>query len=175
MSPNATIIAFGDSLTSGSGASKGQDYPNILAQLTGHKVVNAGIPGEISSEGLKRLPRVLDEYAPELMVLVHGGNDFLRKLDLQRTKRHLNEMIRLARTRKISVVMLAVPQPGLFPRSPDLYAELAAKWKLPLDDDVLPDILSDNRMKSDLIHPNDKGYDRIAESVYQLIKEHGAL
>ena len=78
LSDNARILAFGDSLTYGTGAQKGEDYPSVLASLTGLEIINAGIPGEVSSDGLKRLPNLLDEHQPDLLILVHGGNDILK-------------------------------------------------------------------------------------------------
>lgn len=85
LSDDAVILAFGDSLTYGSGASNQHDYPSILAKLTTREVINEGVPGEISSDALERLPALLDEYQPQLLIVIHGGNDMLRKIPEQQT------------------------------------------------------------------------------------------
>lgn len=79
LTKNAVILAFGDSLTHGTGASIEQAYPQKLQAMLSRTVINAGVPGEISQTGLKRLPGLLKKYQPELLILCHGGNDILRK------------------------------------------------------------------------------------------------
>lgn len=173
---NAVMLAFGDSLTYGTGASAEHDYPHILAQLSGREVINAGVPGEISGEGLKRLPALLDEYQPNLLILIHGGNDFLRKLPLDQTRENLKAMIAEAKQRNIAVVLLGVPQLGLmFLHSAEIYAEIAQSEKIPSDLETLPEIIASNALKSDAVHPNDQGYQRLAENIAALLKKQGAL
>ena len=176
LTEDALILAFGDSLTYGTGVKKEASYPAILEQLSGFKVINEGIPGEISAAGLERLPGLLNEYEPQLLVLIHGGNDILRKIPHEQTTRHLNQMISLARQRDIKVVMLGVPRFSLFSlKSVDFYEYLAKQNKVPIDVDVLPDILSSKQLKSDRIHPNAEGYRLMAQAVYELLEDNGAL
>ena len=175
LSPDASIIAFGDSLTSGVGAGPGQDYPSQLARLTGFRVTNAGVPMEISAEGLARLPALLDRNPTDLVILIHGGNDFLRHLPQEQTAANLKDMIAEARNRGISVVMLGVPQPALFGlSSAEFYDELAKATGTPIDGETLPAILSNNALKSDLVHPNSEGYRRLAEATAKLLRATGA-
>ena len=169
------VLAFGDSLTFGTGASPGEAYPAQLQTLIGRKVINAGVPGEITADGLRRLPDVLEEVQPKLLILCHGGNDFLRKLSDTDAAANLRAMIKLAKDKNIGVVLIATPKPGLLLSAPDFYAELAKEFAIPFNDDALKNILRDNELKSDLIHPNAKGYAQISQTIAQLLKKSGAL
>jgi len=175
LSDDAVVLAFGDSLTYGSGATREQSYPAVLSRLLRRKVVNAGIPGEISADGLRRLPKFLDQYQPQLLILCHGGNDMLRKLDREKLLSHLREMIRIARSRDIAVVLVAVPEPGLLLESAAFYPELAREFEIPIEDDSLSDILADRSLKSDAIHPNAAGYQQFAQSLFELLQKNGAI
>jgi acyl-CoA thioesterase-1 len=175
LAPDAVVLAFGDSLTYGTGARDEQSYPAVLAALTGRQVINAGIPGEETDGGLRRLPGLLDRYQPDLLILCHGGNDILRKRDAAVTEANLREMIRIGRERHIPVVMIAVPNVGLFLSSADFYADIAEDMQVPVEDDILATLLGDNRFKSDHVHPNASGYARLAEAMQSLLSAHGAL
>ena len=171
----ATVLAFGDSLTFGSGASPAESYPAVLERSIGRKVVNAGVPGETSAQGLERLPATLDEVKPRLLLLCHGGNDFLRRLDDAQAASNVRAMIQLARERGIPVVLIATPKPGLPPSVPAFYGEIANELKVPYDDAVLRSVLLDNALKSDMVHPNAAGYARIAAAVEKVLKGSGAI
>jgi len=176
LSPDAVILAFGDSLTFGTGADKAQSYPAVLTQLTGRKVINAGIPGELSAAGLRRLPALLDRHKPQLLILCHGGNDLLRKLDTSTTRTNIEAMIVAAAQRNIPTLMIGIPQPALlFLESAGIYNDIAKEYGLVYEGEILPEVEGDTRLKSDRIHPNAEGYNRVADAVYQLMKERGAL
>jgi len=171
----ATVLAFGDSLTFGTGANPDESYPAVLARLTGLKVVNAGVPGEVSAEGLARLPDAIDEAKPRLLILCHAGNDFLQKKDEGAAARNVRAMIDLAKARGIAVVLLATPKPGIPPSVPKFYGEIAAQERIPIEDGILEHVLLDSGLKSDFVHPNAKGYARIAEALAKLLKNSGAI
>ena len=175
LSPDATVLAFGDSLTFGSGAGEADSYPAVLAAMLGRKVVNAGIPGEVSAEGAARLPEVLEREKPALLILCHGGNDLLRRQDQGMLAENLRAMIRLARGQGVEVVLLAVPSLGLSLKPPPLYAEVAKEFAVPLENRALPQILAKSSLKSDHIHPNAAGYRQLAVAVAALLKQCGAV
>ena len=175
LAPDATILAFGDSLTAGTGASEGESYPAVLAQLIGRRVVNAGVPGEVSEEGAVRLPELLERERPALLLLCHGGNDLLRRQSQPALAENLRAMIRQARSKGVAVVLLAVPAPDLSLSPPPLYADVAKEFGLPIEQKALAKILGKSSLKSDHIHPNAAGYRQLAEALAVLLKKSGAL
>lgn len=171
---DAVVLAFGDSLTHGNGALEGQAYPDVLAGLLGRTVINAGVPGEISAAGRERLPQLLEQYRPRLVILCHGGNDFLQRLDRAQTAANLAAMVEQIRATGADVVLVGVPEFGLILKPPAFYRETAERYGLPFEAEIVSDLLGDRAFKSDTIHPNAAGYRRMAEAIYQLIKEaHG--
>ena len=172
---NTTILAFGDSLTYGTGTSNDKAYPAVLERLINRKVVNAGIPGEISSKGLSRLPNLIKQLQPGLIIICHGGNDILRKLDLNKTSNNIQQMIDLARQNNSQVVLIGVPEFGLFLESSPIYQALAKNNQLPIANDILGDILAKTSLKSDHIHPNAMGYQMLAKHIALLLKQSGAF
>jgi lysophospholipase L1-like esterase len=172
---DAVVLAFGDSLTAGTGAAEAESYPAVLATLIGRKVVNAGIPGELSAEGAARLPELLEREKPALLLLCHGGNDLLQKQDTGRLAENLRTMIRTAREKGVAVVLLAVPAPDLSLSPPPLYEEVAREFAVPLEGKALAKILSKHSLKSDYIHPNAAGYKQLAAAVAALLKKSGAI
>lgn len=175
LSDNAVILAYGDSLTYGTGAARSESYPAVLQRLSGHRVINAGIHGEITRTGLERLPAQLHKYHPGLLILCHGGNDFLQKRDPVQVANNILRMVELARRRNIPVILLGVPKPGLFLRSADMYKEIADATGALLIDDLIPDVLGDASLKSDPVHPNRDGYRIMAEEILAVLKQNGAL
>ena len=175
LSTDAVVLAFGDSLTFGTGASANESYPAQLEALIGRRVVNAGVPGEVSAAGLERLPALLDEVKPAMLLLCHGGNDFLRKMDEARVAENVRAMVRLARERNIEVVLLATPKPTLPPSVPAFYREIATQARIGFVEAVMKEVLSDRDLKSDFVHPNAKGYREIAKAVEKALKQAGAI
>ena len=172
---NAVVLAFGDSLTYGTGASTLESYPAVLERLIGRKVVAAGVPGEVSATGLERLSEALEQTQPKLLIRCHGGNDFLRKLPETQAAANVRSMVKLARDKGVEVVLVGVPKLGLTGSPAGFYAEIAQEFRIPYDGDVLKTVLTDNALKSDWVHPNAKGYARIAGSLAELLKRAKAI
>ena len=175
LAADATILAFGDSLTAGTGANDAESYPAVLAGLTGRKVINAGLPGELSAAGVQRLPELLERERPALLILCHGGNDLLARQNQQLIADNLRTMLRAAAERGIPVLLVAVPSPDLTLKPPGLYADLAREFQMPLEDKALRHILGKSALKSDHVHPNAAGYRLLAESLADLLKKNGSI
>jgi len=173
--PGDVIVAFGDSLTYGTGASEAESYPAVLGELIGRKVVRAGVPGEVTSGGLARLEGVIEEHRPALVIVGLGGNDMLRKLDDAQIKDNLRKIIQIIQGRGISVVLFGVPKPALITSAPAFYEELAKEFNIPYEGKIVTDVLYRPDQKSDTIHPNARGYRRMAEAFADLLKKAGAI
>ncbi|HOP40483.1 MAG TPA: arylesterase [Geobacteraceae bacterium] len=173
--PDAVILAFGDSLTYGIGALPDQSYPAVLKKLISRTVINAGIPGETTAEGRARLPRTLEQYHPALVLLCLGANDMIRGLDEGAAVENLKEMIRLAQSQSAQVVLIGVPRPTLLASTPEFYRDIAHELSVPYLRDAMSDVLKKNSLKSDLIHPNAKGYRKLAEDIAVFLRKKGAI
>ena len=143
--------------------------------MIGRTVRNAGVPGEVTADGLARLPTVLDEVRPALVVLCHGGNDMLQGLSNEKTSENLRQMIRVTRERGADIILVGVPQPGLGLSTARFYRRIAGELAVPYEGHVSEDILSKRALKSDAIHPNAAGYRRMAEAVARVIRESGGV
>ena len=172
---DAVLLAFGDSLTFGTGANEDESYPAQLEQLIGRRVVRAGVPGEVTAQALARLPEALDEHAPRLLLLCIGGNDFLRRLGNQQAERNVREMVKLATSRGVAVMLIGTPEPGFTVSPPAFYAGIAKEFRLPYEEGIIGQVLKDANLKADPIHPNARGYRLIAERLAEQLKQGGAI
>lgn len=177
----STVLALGDSLTSGVGASADAAYPAVLQQLTGWQVVNGGVSGDTSAQALARLPGLLQEHQPALVIVSIGGNDFLRQLSAGTAKDTIREISRTARAAGAQVLLVGVPQVSLLAAGTGrlgdhpMYAELAEELKLPLHAEGWADVLSKPELRADTVHANAQGYRQFAEGLAQALRQVGWL
>ncbi len=169
------ILAFGDSLTVGVGTTPDSSYPSELARLTGLDVVNAGVSGETTAEGLVRFPVMIEKYKPSLVILLEGGNDILRNRDYASIANNLDKMIQIALGYGVQVVLIGVPEKRLFSSVAPFYGELAHKYDLVFEPDLIGDMMRSPSKKSDAIHFNKAGYADLAQEIYDLLSRNGAF
>lgn len=175
LAADATILAFGDSLTYGTGATAEQSYPAVLAAVTGYRVVNSGVPGERTAAGRARLAEALAEHRPQLVILCEGGNDILRRVPQAETVANLRAMIAQVRAAGAEPLLVSVPEPGLFPGAAEFYRTLAEEEAVVLEGQAVTTVLRQRELRSDPIHPNAAGYRRLAELLLERLRESGAL
>ena len=168
--PGSTVLALGDSLTFGTGASAETSYPTVLAGLTGWNVVNAGVSGDTSAQALARLPALLAEHQPKLVIVSIGGNDFLRKLPESDTRAHVHAICKQSLDAGAQVLLVAVPRATVaaaLGQMTDhaLYAEVAKDLKIPLQREAWGEVLAQPDLRADAVHANARGYAQFARSV----------
>ena len=173
------VLALGDSLTAPHGVKPNEALPTLLGQKTGWVVINAGISGDTSAGALARLPALLDEHQPQLVLVSLGGNDMLRKIPQGQTVANLGQMLDLVKASSAKAVLLATPKPSIAGAvfnslSPaEFYAEVAKNKKVPLIGNALPEVLSDTALKGDQLHPNAAGHALLGEKIHEALKKIG--
>ena len=170
-SSGTSIVAFGDSLTAGYGARKGEDYPSKLAARIGATVINAGVSGDTTEGALARIEEDVLSNEPRIVIVGLGGNDFLRGVPLAATETNLRDIVRRIHAGGAMVVLLGFEFPSLTANYAEMYERVAADERCLLVDDVLDGIMSDGKLKSDAIHPNAAGYALLAERVAGPLKK----
>jgi acyl-CoA thioesterase I len=175
----ATVLVLGDSLSYGTGANTGEDYPSLLAKSTGWNIINEGIPGDTSAGGLARLTALLEAHQPKLLIVELGGNDLLHQTAPSEITGNLKVILSQAKAQGIATILVAIPEisplkaaVGNLSDHP-LYEKLAEETATPLIAEVFSDVLSDRDLKSDQIHANAKGYAVVSEKMRENLKELG--
>ena len=175
------VLAFGDSVTAGVGAGSGEDWPAHLQTISGWQIKNAGQSGDTAEAAATRLGIELEQVRPALVIIEIGGNDFLRRRPPAAVKEDIRVLIQSARASGARVVLVAVPALSLLAAASGhlsdaaLYAELAEEEKLPLVENVFSEVLSDPALRADPIHPNQRGYEKMAQGIAHALMEQGIL
>jgi acyl-CoA hydrolase len=182
----SNVVILGDSLTYGTGAGIGEDYASILAGNTGWNVINEGVPGNTSYDGLARLSQILEahesgEQKIDLLIVELGGNDFLKHVPKTETVSNLKAILDQAKAKSINTVLIAIPEfspvGAAFGALSDhpLYENLAEETDTPLIEDLFSDVLAKNSLKADPIHPNAAGYRLVATELQNALIDLGFL
>ena len=167
---NPTLVMLGDSMTSGVGASAGQELPAQLGRLLGREVVNRGAPGETTADALKRLEAIV-ALRPGTVVIFLGGNDRLQKRPIAETESDLGRIVERLQAAGAMVALVGfqgTPWDGYG----SMFKRVARKHGCVLVPDALEGILFSPQMKFDPIHPNDKGYALIAQRIAKRLGPH---
>jgi lysophospholipase L1-like esterase len=164
------VICFGDSLTAGTGSSPGMDYPSQLSGLLGIGVINAGHPGDTTGDALVRLDRDVLSQSPRIVLVTLGGNDLKNCIPREQAFANLKEIIGRIQDKGALVVVGGIDIP-LFGRGfNDGYERVCRETGAVLIPDIYDGILGRDDLMSDPIHPNDKGYQIMAERFYTAMR-----
>lgn len=165
------IIAFGDSLTAGYGASPGEDWPSRLSTLLGKPIVNAGVNGDTTGSALARIEADVLTRNPRIVIVGLGGNDFLSNTPVNVTEENLRTIVRRIQDSGAAVVLLAFRFPSFSGDYDAMYKRVAKAERCALIEGILSGILTDQSLKSDEIHPNAKGYELMAKRLERPMRE----
>ncbi|MBZ0104251.1 MAG: arylesterase [Sulfuricella denitrificans] len=177
----SVVLALGDSLTAGKGVTPEEAWPSLLAKRTGWVMINGGISGDTSDDAMQRLPDLLDEHKPVMVLVMLGGNDMLRHIPEAKTIANLENILDQISKHGAKAVLLATPRPSaagaIFQNlsAADFYPGVAERHKLPLIKNAMAEVLSDPKMKGDPLHPNAAGHALFAEKIREELNQIGYI
>jgi acyl-CoA thioesterase-1 len=173
------VLALGDSLTAGNGVAPEEAWPDLLANRTGWVVINGGVSGDTSGGALLRLPALLEEHHPVLVLVTLGGNDMLRHIAQEETIANLGKILAMTKAYGAKPVLLATPKPSVAGAAfhnlsaADFYLRVADEQQVPLIEDAIAEVLSDPQMKGDPLHPNDAGHAQLSQKIFDALNSIG--
>jgi len=174
------ILVLGDSLSAGLGVDYDQSWPLLVQKEINnadynYTVINAGISGDTTSGGLSRLPKLISQHNPEILILELGGNDGLRGTPLSAVEKNLRKMIELSNQSGIIVLMMGVQLPPNYGVSyttsfESIFANLSEEFGLVLVQGELAGMVKNGLMQPDGIHPNVAGHIMVQQAVWKDLK-----
>jgi acyl-CoA thioesterase I len=167
--PITTIVAYGDSLVKGVGSTEGNDFVSKVSEKMGKPIINLGVPGETTLQGLARIDTVFEQN-PDMVILLLGGNDVLQRIDSATTFANIRSIIMQLQEKGIVVVLLGIQGGAIGDPYKKEFEKLAKEFKLTYVSNVLDGLFANRTYMADSVHPNDAGYAKIAERVYAAIK-----
>lgn len=165
---NDVIVAFGDSLVEGVGANEGNDFVSLLSRRLDREIINLGVAGDTSANGLDRISEVL-AYDPGMVIVLLGGNDALRRVPPEKTRDNLNAIVTRLQEEGVAVVLIGIQGGLLGDPYEEIYEEISEVHDTAYVPDVLRGILLKSDLTADQIHPNDAGYEIVADRIYEVI------
>ena len=183
-SNDSTILIIGDSLSAGLGVTYNQTWPSLLQDRLNKqdysiRVVNASISGDTTSGGVQRLPKLLDKYTPEIVVIELGGNDGLRGTSIKSIENNLRLMIELALNYDAKILLIGMQLPpnygNVYATSfQNIFPQLAIEYKIGLVERLIQRMMNEtwqqNLMQMDGIHPTAGGHAQIEKIIWDSLQ-----
>lgn len=175
------IVILGDSLSAGYGMNKDQSWVHLLEMRLAefeldYRVLNSSISGDTTQGGLTRLPRLLDKYNPEIVIIELGGNDGLRGIDPDTTRDNIQNMIVQSQAKGAQVLLLGIKLPPNYGAAyirdfESIFSDLALEYHTLLVPFFMQDVVfKPELMQDDGIHPNDKGQPVLLDNVWRVLQ-----
>lgn len=164
------VLMFGDSLVEGVGATAGNTLPEQLGRLVGVPILNYGVSGDTTRNGLARLTPALEED-PKVAIVILGGNDFLKKVPREETFQNLEKIVTAFQSQGVITVVVGVRSGIVGGGADEQYEDLAKRTGSVYVSDVLAGVFAHTDLMSDALHPNDRGYRQIAERLASELRD----
>ena len=162
------IVAFGDSLVEGVGSTQGNDFVSLLSKKIGQPIINLGHSGDTTADGVVRIDE-LNKYKPKIVILLLGGNDYLKRIPATETFKNLEIIIKNIEARGAIVILVGVRGGILNDHFDSEFKNLRDKYHTAFVSDILSGLIGNTKYMSDGIHPNDVGYGMISERIYSVL------
>lgn len=167
---NQTVVAFGDSLIEGVGATPGNDFVSVVERNLRIEIMNKGLSGDTTTSALSRINEVL-ALEPGIVIILLGGNDVIRRIPKGETFQNLERIIENFQSEGAVVILLGVRGGILFDGYDKDFESLSKKHNTAYVSNVLDNLITNQKYMSDGIHPNDQGYAMIAKRVIPVLEK----
>jgi lysophospholipase L1-like esterase len=161
------IICFGDSLTYGTGATEGMDYPSQLSQMISKPIINAGVPGDTTGSALARLERDVLSRSPRIVVITLGGNDLKNGVPKKTAQDNLRMIVQSVQKQGALVILGGIDIPFWGKGFGEIYRHVSEELGTVLIPNIFAGIFGNRKLMSDSIHPNGDGYRAMAQMFYE--------
>lgn len=169
-STGTSIVMFGDSLVEGVGATEGNTLPELLSKKIGKDVINMGVRGQTSSQGLARINSVID-MDPKVVIVLFGGNDYLHQVPLEVTFKNIDDIVAILQEFGAVVVLVGVQGGIIEDPYKSEFKKIADKRGALYVPSILSGVIGDGTKMSDQVHPNDIGYEILAKKIFPILKK----
>lgn len=166
------VVVLGDSLAAGVGSTGGKrGYVTLLQERLGVDIVNKGVAGNTTADGLARMDADVLALKPSLVIVELGGNDFLRQVEAQTVFGNLETIIRRCQDGGAAVMLLGVRSGLLTDRNEKGFRDVARRTQTAYVPNILADVFGQPAFMHDSIHPNDAGYEKVATRIEPTVRD----
>ncbi len=170
ISANTKIIAFGDSLVAGVGATSGNDFVSVLSRRIGAPIINSGISGDTTADALARVDRDVVNQNPSIVIVFLGGNDIIQRLPMDQQFSNLRTIIQRIQNGGAKVIVVGIHNDIFGVDYEAGYRNVASETGAAYVPNALPGILGNSQLSSDAVHPNDQGYQIVSDRVFPVLQ-----